>query len=66
MTSNLFDFVDYQNVGPIMNFLSVFTHARDRCFFFDVRVCYRLMAVAVKAMHTTSQLILLQSVFSDV
>ena len=30
---NLFDFfVDYQNVGPIMNFLSVFTHARDRCF----------------------------------
>ena len=31
-TSNLFDFVDYQNVGPIMNFLSVFTHARDRCF----------------------------------
>ena len=31
-TSNLFDFVDYQNAGPIMNFLSVFTHARDRCF----------------------------------
>ena len=31
-TSNLFDFVDYQNVGSIMNFLSVFTHARDRCF----------------------------------
>ena len=31
-TSNLFDFVDYQNVGPIMNFLSVFTHARDGCF----------------------------------
>ena len=31
-TSNLFDFVDYQNVEPIMNFLSVFTHARDRCF----------------------------------
>ena len=30
--SNLFDFIDYQNVGPIMNFLSVFTHARDRCF----------------------------------
>ena len=31
-TSNLFDFVDYQNAGPIMHFLSVFTHARDRCF----------------------------------
>ena len=31
-TSNLFEFADYQNVGPIMNFLSVFTHARDRCF----------------------------------
>ena len=31
-TSNLFDFVDYQNVGPIMNFLSVLTHAHDRCF----------------------------------
>ena len=31
-TSNLFDFVDYQNVGQIMNFLCVFTHARDRCF----------------------------------
>ena len=31
-TSNLFDSVDYQNAGPIMNFLSVFTHARDRCF----------------------------------
>ena len=27
---HLFDFVDYQTVGPIMNFLSVFTHARDR------------------------------------
>ena len=31
-TSNLFEFVDYQNAGPIMNFLSVFTHARDRSF----------------------------------
>ena len=29
---NLFDCVDYQNTGPKMNFLSVFTHARDRCF----------------------------------
>ena len=27
-----FDFVDYQNAGPKMNFLNVFTHARDRCF----------------------------------
>ena len=31
-TSNLFEIVDYQNAGPIMNFLSVFTHARNRCF----------------------------------
>ena len=31
-TSNLFKFVDYQNAGPIMNFLSLFTQARDRCF----------------------------------
>ena len=31
-TSNLFEFVDYQNAEPIMNFLSVFTHAPDRCF----------------------------------
>ena len=30
--SNLFDSVNYQNAGPIMNFLSVFTHARDRRF----------------------------------
>ena len=28
----LFDSVDYQNAGPTMNFLSVFTHTRDRCF----------------------------------
>ena len=61
-TSNLFDFVDYQNAGPIMNFLGVFTHARDRRFV--TSDCYRL--VAVKAMHTTSQLILLESLFSDV
>ena len=31
-TSNLFDSVDYQDAGPIMNFLSVFKDARDRCF----------------------------------
>ena len=30
--SNLSDSVDYQNTGPKMNFLSVFTHARDRYF----------------------------------
>ena len=29
--SNLSDSVDYQNAGPKMNFLSVFTHARDQC-----------------------------------
>ena len=34
--------------------------------FCDVRVCYRLIGVAVKAMHTTSQRILLESVFCDV
>ena len=52
--SNLFDSVNYQNAGPIINFLSVFTHVRDRCFV-TARVCYRLMAVAVKAMHTTTE-----------
>ena len=31
-TPNLFDSVDYQNAGTMMNLLSVFTHARDRCF----------------------------------
>ena len=30
--SSLLDSVDYQNAGPTMNFLSVFTHAPDRCF----------------------------------
>ena len=30
--SNLSHSVDYQNTGPKMNFLSVFTHARDRHF----------------------------------
>ena len=30
--SNLSDSVEYQNTGPKMNFLSVFTHARDPCF----------------------------------
>ena len=58
----LFDFVEFQNDGPIMNFLSVFTPS----MFCDVRVCYRLIDVAVKAMHTTSQLILLESLFSVV
>ena len=28
----MFESVDYQNAGPNMNFLSVYTHARDRCF----------------------------------
>ena len=28
----LFDSVDHQNAGPKMNFLSFFTHTRDRCF----------------------------------
>ena len=30
--SNLSDSVDYQNAGPKMNFLSVISHAYDRCF----------------------------------
>ena len=30
--SNSSDSVDYQNTGPKMNFLSVFTQARDRYF----------------------------------
>ena len=30
--TNLSDFVDYQNAGSKMNFLSVFMHARDPCF----------------------------------
>ena len=30
--SNLSDSVDYQNAEPKINFLSVFTHARDQCF----------------------------------
>ena len=30
--SNLSDSVDYKNAGPKVNFLSVFTHARDQCF----------------------------------
>ena len=34
--------------------------------FCDVKVCHRLMAVVVKAMHTTSQQILLESLLSDV
>ena len=59
-TSNLFVFVYYQNAGPIMNFLSFFTHARDQCFVTSEYV------TAVKAMRTTSQLIFLESLFSDV
>ena len=55
--TNMFDSVDYQNAGPKMNFL----------MFCDVRVCYRLMAVVVKAMHTTNtHNILLESLLSDV
>ena len=30
--SNLSESVDYQNAGLKMNFLSVISHARDRCF----------------------------------
>ena len=59
--SNLFDSVDYQNAGPTMNF-----HARACSIFCDVRVCHRYMAFVLKAMHTTSQHILLESLLSDV
>ena len=49
-----------------MNFLSVLTHALERCFC-DVRVCYRLMVVVVKAMHTANMHnVLLESLRSDV
>ena len=41
-------------------------HALERCFC-DVRVCYRLMVVVVKAMHTANMHnILLESLLSDV
>ena len=32
MTKKLFDSVDYQNAGPQMSFLSVFTHTLNRYF----------------------------------
>ena len=65
-TTIFFDSVDYQNAGLKMNFSECF-HARSLSMFCDVRVCYRLMAVVVKAMHTTStHNILLKSLFSDV
>ena len=59
------DSVDYQNAGPPMNFLCVFTRSLDQ--FCDVRVCYRLMDMAVEAMHTADMHnILLESLLSDV
>ena len=62
-TTYLFDSVDYQNAGPKINFLSVFTHARDCCFVTSEYVT----AVVVKAMHITStHNILLESLLSDV
>ena len=46
------------------NFLSVSrTLVIDVC---DVRVCYRLMVVVVKAMHTAYTLILVENLLSDV
>ena len=42
-------------------------HARSWSMFCDVRVCYRLMVVAVKAMHTANMHnILLESLLGDV
>ena len=47
--------------------LSECFHARSWLMFCDVRVCYRLMAVVIKPMHTTSRHnILLESLLSDV
>ena len=64
--TNLFDSFDNQNAGPKMNFRSVFTHARDRCFVTPEYV-YRLRAVVVKAMLTTStHTILLENLLSDI
>ena len=55
---NLSYSVDYQNAGPTMTFLSVYTHARDQSLF---------MAVAMKAMHTAStNTVLPESMHSDV
>ena len=49
------------------NEFSVYFHARSWTMFCDVRVCYRLMVVAVKAIYTASMYnILLESLFSDV
>ena len=64
--TNLFDSFDNQNAGPKMNFRSVFTHTRDRCFVTPEYV-YRLRAVVVKAMLTTStHTILLENLLSDI
>ena len=52
--SSLSDSVDYQNAVPKMKLLSVL-HACSGSMFYDVRVCYRLMAVVVKAMQTASR-----------
>ena len=48
------------------NELSECFHARSWSMFRDVRVCYKQMTVAEKAMHTPSQLILQESLFSYV
>ena len=59
--TNLFDYIDYQNAGPKMDFLCA---SRTFC---DIRVCNRFMTVIVKAMHTTStHNILLENSLSDV
>ena len=50
-----------------INEFSECLHARSWSMFCDVRVCYRLMVVAVKAMHTANMhSILLESLLSDV
>ena len=41
-------------------------HARSWSMFYDVRVCYKQITVAEKAMFLTSQLILQESLFSDI
>ena len=51
--ANLFDSIDYQNAGPKKGFSNCF-HSCSWSMFCDVQVCYRLKAVVVKAMHTTT------------
>ena len=50
----MFDFVDYQNAGPIMNVLSVFTHARDQCFVTSEYVTDLMLRQSKQCTHLAS------------